>query len=226
MPQAIGNQLRAFIQRGNHMSSVRLTNAIREQIAKNALAKSGVTAEIATLQKRRHEVARAARVFAFGGEQKTKAMDAGYAKLEKLIDEVKSSGADVYISSGKSSSIYLAIGGRRLGWCDYGFDDKGFQILLVTPKRDCCLFAADHVITKDFDVIFAEEAKVEKRKEEIEKTVWAALNSVQTIKRLIEVWPESQELIPENVESVRAALPALKVEDLNKMIGLPTSEAA
>ncbi|MGE1562171.1 Nmad5 family putative nucleotide modification protein [Pantoea septica] len=208
------------------MSSVRLTNAIREQIAKNALEKSGVTSALDDLRKKRHELARSARIFAFGGEQKAKAIDASYAKLEKLEEEVKNSGADVYISSGKSTSIYLAIGGRRLGWVDYGFDDKGSQILLVTPKRDWCLFAADHEITKGFDAVFDEESKVEKRKDEIEKTVWAALNSVQTIKRLIEVWPESQELIPENVDSVKASLPALKVEDLNKMIGLPTSEAA
>lgn len=208
------------------MSSVRLTNAIREQIAKNALAKSGVTSALEELKKKRHELARSARIFAFGGEHKAKAIDTSYAKLEKLEEEIKRSGADVYISSGKSTSIYLAIGGRRLGWIDYGLDEKGEHIYLVTPNRDCCLFAADHEITKGFDAVFDEESKFEKRKDEIEKTVWAALNSVQTIKRLIEVWPESQELIPENVDSVRAALPALKVEDLNKMIGLPTSEAA
>ncbi|MFA2284800.1 Nmad5 family putative nucleotide modification protein, partial [Escherichia coli] len=54
---------------------------------------------------------------------------------------------------------------------------------------------------------------------------WAALNSVTTVKRLIEVWPESKELLPKEADKASTALPALRVEDLNKMIGLP-SEAA
>ncbi|MFN0682916.1 Nmad5 family putative nucleotide modification protein, partial [Escherichia coli] len=51
------------------------------------------------------------------------------------------------------------------------------------------------------------------------------LNSVTTVKRLIEVWPESKELLPKEADKASTALPALRVEDLNKMIGLP-SEAA
>ncbi|MFT7963069.1 Nmad5 family putative nucleotide modification protein, partial [Salmonella enterica] len=48
---------------------------------------------------------------------------------------------------------------------------------------------------------------------------------VTTVKRLIEVWPESKELLPKEADKASTALPALRVEDLNKMIGLP-SEAA
>ncbi|MBZ7208083.1 hypothetical protein FMK66_11450 [Klebsiella michiganensis] len=72
----------------------------------------------------------------------------------------------------------------------------------------------------------SEEQRLNARKKEIEATVWAALNSVTTLKRLIEVWPESKELIPENSDNARASLPALKVEDLNRMIGLPTEDTA
>ncbi|MBE0015272.1 hypothetical protein FOT82_18030 [Raoultella planticola] len=95
-------------------------------------------------------------------------------------------------------------------------------MLLVTPNRDLCRFGAEHEITKRFDEIINEEQKLNARAKEIEATVWAALNSVTTLKRLVEVWPESKELIPENSDSVKSSLPALKVEDLNRMIGLPT----
>ena len=57
-------------QRGEGMSSTRLTNAFRERIAKNALIKSGVIAELEALQVKRYEIARDARVFAFGGKEK------------------------------------------------------------------------------------------------------------------------------------------------------------
>ncbi|WP_244568211.1 Nmad5 family putative nucleotide modification protein, partial [Escherichia coli] len=45
------------------------------------------------------------------------------------------------------------------------------------------------------------------------------------IRGFIRVWPESKELLPKEADKASTALPALRVEDLNKMIGLP-SEAA
>jgi len=206
--------------------TVRLTNVIREQIAKNALIKSGVIAELESIDKRKGQLAQDARIFAFGGADKAKEIDAIIKKLEKMESDAQKLGVSIYISASKNYGIDLAIGGRRLGRVSYGSDSKGNGIALVTPQRDSCLFAADHEIAIKFDQLIAEQSKANKRKEDIEKTVWAALNSVTTIKRLIEVWPESQELIPDNIDSVKASLPALKVEDLNKMIGLPTSEAA
>lgn len=139
------------------MTSIRLTNAIREQIAKNALTKSGIVAALEALQVKRHEVARDARVFAFGGAEKTAKVDKAYEKLDKLLSELRASGTSIYLSSGLSSSIYISISGRQLGWCPYGKDTKGGDILLFTPNRDLCLFGAEHEITKRFDEIMNEE---------------------------------------------------------------------
>ncbi|OON35643.1 hypothetical protein BTJ39_22480 [Izhakiella australiensis] len=208
------------------MISVRLTNVIREQIAKNALIKSGVIAELEAIDRRKGQLALDARVFAFGGTDKVREIDCIVKKLEKMGSDARKLGASIYVSANKNYGIDMAIGGRRLGRVSYGVDSKGDSIALVTPEREKCLFAADHEISLKFDILLAEQSIANKRKEDIEKTVWAALNSVTTLKRLIDVWPESQELIPEKAGSVNAALPALKVEDLNKMIGLPTSEAA
>ncbi|MFB5952131.1 Nmad5 family putative nucleotide modification protein [Klebsiella pasteurii] len=208
------------------MTLVRLTNVIREQIAKNALTKSGIVASLEALQVKRHEVARDARIFAFGDSERTARVDKVYEKLDKALSELRDSGSSFYISSGLSSSIYITISGRQLGWCPYGKDAKGEDIRLVTPNRDLCRFGAEHEITKRFDEIINEEQKLITRKKEIEASVWAALNSVTTLKRLIEVWPESKELIPEDSDSAKSALPALRVEDLNRMIGLPTEESA
>ena len=97
------------------MSSIRLTNAIREQIAKNALTKSGIVAALEALQVNRHRVARDARVFAFGGAEKTAKVDKAYDKLEKALSELRDSGSSFYISNGLSQSIYIAISGRQLG---------------------------------------------------------------------------------------------------------------
>ena len=207
------------------MSSARLTNAFRGRIAKNALIKSGVIADLEALMFKRQEIARDARVFAIGGKDKAEKLDRLYEKFERIEKEITDFGVSIYNPGGKSESIYLSIGGRRLGWCSYGDDSKGSSIQLITPNRDKCMFAADHEISMRFDEVFAAEAKLEARKKDIESTVWAALNSVTTIKRLIEVWPESKELIPDGIDTAKQTLPALKVEDLNRLIGLPTEQA-
>lgn len=208
------------------MSSTRLTNAIRERIAKNALVKSGVVSELETLLVKRQEIARDARIFALGGKEKAEKLDRLYEKFEQIEKELTDSGVSIYSPDGKGQSICLSIGGRRLGWCSYGSNSDGSAIELITPARDRCLFSADHEITTRFDEVFAAEAKLEARRKDIESTVWAALNSVTTIKRLIEVWPESKELIPDDIDAAKQTLPALKVEDLNKLIGLPTEQVA
>ncbi|WP_242452188.1 Nmad5 family putative nucleotide modification protein, partial [Providencia rettgeri] len=47
-----------------------------------------------------------------------------------------------------------------------------------------------------------------------------------TVKRLLTIWPEAKELLPKDVEKASVQLPALKVEKLNEIIGLPTEKAA
>lgn len=208
------------------MSTTRLTNAFRERIAKNALIKSGVIADLESLLIKRQEIARDARVFALGGKEKAEKLDRLYDKFEQIEKELTDSGVAIYSPDGKSQTICISIGGRRIGWCSYGADNEGKAFELLTPARDRCLFAADHEITTRFDEVFAAESKLEARKKDIETTVWAALNSVTTIKRLIEVWPESKELIPDGADTAKQTLPALKVEDLNRLIGLPTEQVA
>ncbi|WP_409975834.1 Nmad5 family putative nucleotide modification protein [Escherichia coli] len=159
------------------------------------------------------------------GAVQTEEVDQLASKLMAASEELQKLGCSFYSCDVSSCSIYLTVSGRRVGWHSYGKDGNGEDILLPTPDKDKCMFDAEHKITKRFDEICALQQKLEARKKDIESNVWAALNSVTTVKRLIEVWPESKELLPKEADKASAALPALRVEDLNKMIGLP-SEAA
>lgn len=152
-------------------------------------------------------------------------MDQLSSKLVAISEELGKMGCSFYSYDVRSTSIYLTVSGRRVGWLSYGKDGNGEDILLPAPNEDKCMFSAEHEITKRFDEICALQQKLEAKKKDIESNVWAALNSVTTVKRLIEVWPESKELLPKEADKASTALPALRVEDLNKMIGLP-SEAA
>lgn len=46
------------------------------------------------------------------------------------------------------------------------------------------------------------------------------INSVTTVKRLVEVWPEVQEFLPEVVSGNDGGVPAVLIADLNKEFGL------
>lgn len=206
------------------MSSIRLTTALRDAIAANAIKKSGVNADRQVNAKAFSDLAEKVRVQIFGGEKKAADVDAKYRQAMKLEKELRDIGvSNFYIRSGRSCEIYPSFGGARTK-LEYGKDKDGDDIYRLTPARDICLLAADDPLTVEFHKLDDDKRAIDQRNEEVKVNVRAALNSVSTVKRLLEVWPESKELLPDDLDTAKAALPALKVCDLNKMIGLPTEE--
>lgn len=63
----------------------------------------------------------------------------------------------------------------------------------------------------------------ENREAELRSNVAAAVHSVGSIDKLVELWPECAELIPADVAPVSKGLSILPA-DLNAMIGLPTDK--
>ncbi len=147
-------------------------------------------------------------------------LEVALSNLRMLEEEVNS---NIYVNNTSGYYIYPAFNGQRTT-LKYGKDNNGNEIRLLTPSRDKCLFSADHELSKRFEKLNKKESKIEKKKFEIENNIQATLNSVTTIKRLFEIWPESKELIPTNISKPLSTLPALQVEDLNKLIGLPTDK--
>lgn len=139
----------------------------------------------------------------------------------KMLEEEVNSYIGVY--NAESNSLRPAFGGQRVR-LRYGKDNNGEDIYLLTPDDNKCLFPADHELSKRFEKLTQKENKLKEKETEINTTVQVALNSVTTIKRLIEIWPESKELIPTDISKSTSTLPALQVEDLNKLIGLPTDK--
>ncbi|HHR6131916.1 TPA: Nmad5 family putative nucleotide modification protein [Providencia alcalifaciens] len=204
--------------------TVRLTNAIKDSIKNNALAKAGIFKQKEELKKEFNQLALDVRTEALGGEDKVKKMEltleVALSNIKMLEEEVSS---QIGIYNAESASLRPAFGGQRIR-LRYGKDSNGKDIYLLTPAENKCLFAADHELSKRFEKLNKKEINIEKKEADIEANVQAALNSVTTIKRLIEIWPESKELISNDISRATATLPALQVEDLNKLIGLPTDK--
>lgn len=205
----------------------RLTNHIKSEIIKNALVKAGIQEEKTRLRAEKSALANDVRIAALGGAENAKKAEETIAQITTSLKTLQISVSEyIYLCNEDSSDIYPAFAGQRVR-LSYGVDSHGRAILRLTPEKNKCLFSADHELSKRFAQIADKESSIEKKEAEIKANVKAALDSVTTIKKLISVWPEVKEILPEGEQEQQASLPAVKVENLNSLIGLPTeSETA
>ena len=101
----------------------------------------------------------------------------------------------------------------------------GLRFIHLADGAKPTLTADNPLVQKFLD---AEKAlqDLESSSRSIEENVKAVVYSVNTTKRLVEVWPEAAELIPSEIEVVRAALPAIDFNNLNASIGIPSNKKA
>ena len=205
------------------MQSIRLNASLRDKIINNALVKSGVLDEVNQHELAMRDFAKRVRVAAFGGEEKAKLVDEKAAQIQRIEDELSEAGcANVYVNFNRGSDINAAFNGLRI-CLPYGKGEDNRYTFLLTPKYDKCLFSATDPLSIEFTELEAKGESINKKKDDLKTTVTSILNSVSTTKRLIEVWPEAKELLPDSVEREITGLPALHIADVNKLIGLPTA---
>lgn len=207
----------------------RLNNNIRDKILSNALGQAGVFKREATLKTRRADLAESCRLYAMGGVENEK-------KLIKVVEKRKKLLADLDFKYGihaaMSSTVYkdydinVAFGGMQIRLYFSGDVENTYiendRVYKSPAPKDRVLFAADHEFSTEFSAIEKEAETVKSLRETVTANVKAVLQSVTTVKKLLEVWPESKELIPTNVDSPSINLPSVNVEQLNTMIGIPT----
>lgn len=194
----------------------RLTNAFRDQIIAAALAKAGVTARKEKLAQDRTAFAYACRERSLGGPE-------GIAKLADLMErrlaiyrdlqELLGTRAPGRYSNG-ASRMHANIAGRNLRLefdkCEYYCEP--FAVVAGDP------------LDVEFTRMENEEAEIGKLFDEIHGAVKAVVYKAGTLKSLLAMWPEVKELLPAPSQPA-AALPMVQVEDLNRLVGLPTEQA-
>lgn len=202
---------------------MKLTNAIREVIVNNAVAKSGLNDVRDAIVKQRAEWANKVRLEAIGGveeEQKLADVNNQYELLcESVPKSLRLSGRPPVVTD---TDIYVNVAG--VSFCAY-FSGQlnsytGENVRKISPAKTTLL--ADNPLVAEFHEIHNKQAEYDDKLSTLINCVRAAVQKVTTVKKLLEVWPESKELIPEEVEKQVKQLPAIKTEDLNKMIGLPS----
>lgn len=191
----------------------RMTNYLRDEIVKNALAKTPLAADEAALTQDRYALAESFRIAALGGPEEAARLEKAAAKIEKALSELPNALVNSDYPIRRSDMAYRA----NLG---------GLRVNLVFPAERLCpsglTFTGDHPLVCRFHELLNREAELDKRRSDLKTQVRAVLNSCTTVKKLLDVWPEVKELLPQQLEEARAQLPAVQTADLNAALGLPT----
>lgn len=204
--------------------SNKLTNQIRDAIIAKAISKAGINDRQEALRLRRAAWAENVRVAALGGVEVVEEMTRTLSKIESLIAKLpKGSRAGGSLVRHDYEICNLNVAGLRVRAQFNGAEgtcSEHDRVVKIAPSSYTLL--ADDPLTAEFHAICEEQQVLDKQRSDLTANVSAAVRSVTTIKKLLEVWPEAAELIPEAVAPAKQ-LPALQREDLNAMIGLPSA---
>lgn len=198
----------------------RLTIALKEKIIEAAFEKSGVTKRLADIDVKRKAWAEDVRIKALGGKKKADEYEALHQQVKSMLEALpKSMQSDGHYNGivvRRDDDILLNVAGMRFR--------ANFGEYRVTPKEYTLL--ADDKLAIRFSELEAEEHAACDQKQTVRTTVCAALEKVSTIKALLKIWPEVVELLPAGYDTdpAKAQLPAIRTEDLNAMIGLPSDK--
>lgn len=204
----------------------RLNKTIREAIINNAVEASGVNSREEALIKRRAKLADDVRLFAIGGPERENELNklydnaVKYAETHKCdgmihIDVCRSSSYEINVNfSGRSVDLYFT------GEPKHSYDNRVSKPYVNSSYRSRIAITIDNPLNDEFDAIIKEQRVINELRTQISAEVRAMVNSVTTVKKLLELWPESKGLLPESEKPSSTALVA-DVSKLNTTIGLP-----
>lgn len=202
---------------------------LRKKIIDAAMDKSGFPKRIEEARANVEKVKMECLIASFGGLKAYRRLVDRFNTIKDKCKSLETEG--ILISSITNYSTWNAnkmnLGGMNIS---YPFitvleqkEFDGLRFIRLANGAKPTLTADNPLVQKFLD---AEKAlqDLESSSKSIEENVKAVVYSVNTTKRLVEVWPEAAELIPSDIEVVRAALPAIDFNNLNASIGIPSDK--
>lgn len=200
----------------------RLTKEIKEAIIRNGIAAAGIPAKKQAIIERRKAFAESLRIDALGGIEEANRAEKIQEEIKKLTNSAPKNIIESYGGTLRMDyEIVANIGGLRYRAYFSGLTryEREKNIYRITPSHHTVM--ADSFLASEFSHIENESNCIDAEELNISACIKATVNTVKTIKRLLEIWPEAKELLPDSTETKAAQLPAIRREDLNAMIGLP-----
>lgn len=211
--------------------SVRLTNEARDKIVAKAMEKSGFPARLKEARTNVEKIKMECLIAAFGGMKPYRRLVDRFNTIKDKCKALEAEG--ILVSSVTNYSTWNAnkmnLGGMNISYpCQTVLDEpefKGLRFVRLANGAKPTLTADNPLVQKFLDAEKAVE-ELESSAKGIKENVKAVVYSVNSTKRLIEVWPEAAELIPSDIEVVRASVPAINFDSLNASIGIPSEKKA
>lgn len=195
----------------------RLTNSVRNQIVSNAIAKTTIGAETEALQQARYALAEDFRIAALGGQEEADKIEKTVADIEKRLKAVPSKLVSHSFPFRRDDDMWhMNLGGLRVT-LPFSADPSHKRL---APSG--ATFSGDHPLVLRFHDLEDQFKELENKRDALRLKIRAVLNSVTTVKKLLEVWPEAKELLPAQLEEARVQLPAVQTASLNAELGLPS----
>ena len=199
----------------------RLNKDIRAQIVANAVEASSVPAAKKAISKRSAEFSEHVRLDSIGGVGVDEALKAIQKEISVLVErrgiplhlrpDVRFTSSSYVCANfgGEDRTLYLNGSVNR--------SNRGHSSQIIGGnatigqkfgRSDRVSYPADHHFTKEYQAIRDEGIRVTELEENIRRQVAATVGSFNTVKKLIEHWPE-------------AAALSVQISGLNDLIGLP-----
>lgn len=154
-----------------------------------------------------------------------KRLEAGLALYDLLYSEIEQAAMNKLPAGWLSESNRMEIRTGSCGWRDFSFSqDKSLKKRFLSKHRGCIGLNNDDFPEMNklacIYIEWQEERDVEKKS--ARKLAEGILMSVTTVNRAIEIWPEAESIIREVSGAYYVSnLPAPKLHNLNKRLGLP-----
>lgn len=211
--------------------SVRLTNDARDKIVAAAMNKSGFPKRLEEARANVEKIKMECLIAAFGGLKAYRRLVDRFNTIEEKIKSLKDEG--ILVKSSREYSTWCAdkinLAGMNVSYPRHSVlsrpEFEGLKFIHLGDGAKPTLTANNPLVQKFLD---AEQVvqDLDSSAKALKENVKAVVYSVNSTKRLVEVWPEAAELIPSDIEVVRAALPAIDFNNLNASIGIPSDKKA
>jgi len=211
--------------------SVRLTNNARDKIVAAAMNKSGFPKRLEEARANVEKIKMECLISAFGGLKQYRRLVDRFNTIEEKIKALKDEG--ILVRNSRDYSTWNAdkmnLAGMNVSYPMHSVlsmsEFEGLRFIHKSNNDKPTLTADNPLVQKFLDAEKVVE-ELDSSAKSIKANVKAVVYSVNTTKRLIEVWPEAAELIPSDIEVVRAAVPAIDFNSLNASIGIPSDKKA
>lgn len=209
--------------------SVRLTNDARDKIIAAAMEKSGFPKRLEEARANVEKIKMECLIAAFGGLKPYRRLVDRFNTIEEKIKALKDEG--ILAKSSRDYSTWNAdkmnLAGMTVSYPKHSVlslpEFEGLRFIRKSNNDKPTLLADNPLVQKFLDAEKVVE-ELDSSAKGIKANVKAVVYSVNSTKRLVEVWPEAAELIPSEIEVVRAAVPAINFESLNASIGIPSEK--